>query len=92
MDVLLDQHFNLPITIYCNNNSAVALTQNTGSHSKIKHVNIKTHWICKAVTLSEILVEPISSVENIVDLFTKSLSCPELKILIKKMGMEYLDI
>jgi len=41
----VDQHFDLPITLYCDNNSAIALTQNTSGHSKIKHVDIKTHWI-----------------------------------------------
>jgi len=44
------------------------------------------------VTLGEILVKSISSEENIADLFTKSFSCPKLEILIKKIGMEYLNI
>ena len=85
----VDQYFNFAITVYCDN---IALTQNTGGHSKIKCVNTKTYWIREAVTLGEIIVEPILSEENIVDLFTKSLSHSKLEILIKKMGMEYLDI
>ena len=87
----VDQHFNLPITVYCDNNSAMALTQNTSGHSKIKHINVKTHWIHKAVNIGEILVKPISSEENIAYIFMKSLPCLKLEALIKKMGMEYLE-
>ena len=85
----VDQHFDLLITMYCNNNSAVALTQNNSGHRKIKHINIKTHWIHEAIDIGEILVAPILSKENIANIFMKSLLCPKLEALIKKMGMEY---
>lgn len=87
----VDQHFDLPMTVYCDNNLAIVLTQNTSGHSKIKHVDIKTHWIHEAVTFGDIHVEPVSSEENIVDIFTKSLSRPKLENLIKMMGMEFLE-
>jgi hypothetical protein len=41
----VDQSFDLPIIIYCDNDAAVTATQNTSGHSKLKHVDIKVHWI-----------------------------------------------
>jgi hypothetical protein len=88
----VDQSFNLLIIIYCNNDAAVTAMQNTSGHSKLKHVNIKVHWIREAIKLGFIHVEPILTEENVADIFTKSLSCPKPEYLIKKMGMEFLDI
>jgi len=70
----VDQYFNLPITIYYDNDAAVALTKNFGGHTKIKHVNVKTHWIREAINLDDIIVVPIDTAENIADIFMKSLS------------------
>src|ERR1700678_4452989 len=35
----VDQSFNLPIIIYCDNDAAVTATRNTSGHSKLKHVD-----------------------------------------------------
>jgi hypothetical protein len=88
----IDQSFDLPIIIYCDNDAAVTATRNTGGHGKLKHVDVKIHWIREAVKLGFIHVAPISSAENIADIFTKSLSRPRLEYLIKKLGMEFLDL
>ena len=88
----IDQSLDLPIIIYCDNDAAITATRNTSGHGKLKHVDVKVHWIREAVKLGFIHVEPISSVENIADIFTKSLSRPRLEYLIKKLGMELLDI
>lgn len=87
----VDIYVDRPITVFCDNNAAVALTQNTGGHSRIKHVNVKTHWIREAVACGDIHVHPISTEENVADLFTKSLPRAKLEYLIKKMGMEFLE-
>ena len=67
----------LPIIIYCDNDAAITATQNTSGHGKLKHADVKIHWIGEAVKLGFIHIEPISSVENIADIFTKSLSRPK---------------
>ena len=88
----IDQSFELSIIIYCNNDATITATQNTSGHSKLKHVDVKIHWIQEAVKLGFIHVKPISSEENIADIFTKSLSCPKFEYLMKKLGMEFLDM
>ena len=87
----VDQSFDLLIIIYCYNDAAVTATQNTSGHSKLKHVDLKVHWIQEAVKLGFIHVEPISTEENVADIFTKLLSRPKLEYLIKKLGMEFLN-
>jgi hypothetical protein len=41
----VDQSFNLPIIIHCDNDAAITATRNTSGHSKLKHVDLKIHWI-----------------------------------------------
>ena len=35
----LNQSYDLPITIYCDNEAAVILVENANGHSKIKHLD-----------------------------------------------------
>jgi len=53
---------------------AIALTKNMKDHGKIKHIDIRHHYIRELVKSGAILLEQIPSAENIADLFTKPLS------------------
>ena len=88
----VDQLFDLPIVIYCDNDTVITATRNTSGHSKLKHVDLKVHWIQETVKLGFVHVEPISSAENIADIFTKSLPRTKLEYFVKKMGMEFLNL
>jgi len=39
----------LPFKIKCDNNTAITLTKNSIGHSRVKHTDIKHHWIREAV-------------------------------------------
>ena len=52
----LDQYYNLPVTLHCDNRAAKALAETTTAHSKIKHVAMKSHWIREAVEHKEIKI------------------------------------
>ena len=41
----LDQYYDLPVSLHCDNRAAKALTNNANGHSKIKHVAMKSHWV-----------------------------------------------
>jgi hypothetical protein len=88
----LDQFYDLPVTIYCDNEAAVTLAKNANGHSKIKHISMKAHWIREIVEAEEVLVEGISSEENVADIFTKALHRPKHEKFINMMGMESLNI
>eukprot|EP00253_Pinus_taeda_P036237 PITA_36237 len=42
VDVCIDQ----PITVYCDNTSAISLSKNIVMHSRTKHIPIKYHFLC----------------------------------------------
>jgi hypothetical protein len=63
----------LPGTLYCDNRGAVDLTKNTKSHSKVKHIDIRHHFIRELVQKGGLKVDFIRGNENPADLFTKPL-------------------
>jgi hypothetical protein len=77
----------LPFEIRCDNNAAITLTKNSSGHSRMKHTNIKHHWIREAVEAGEIVVTKIPTEENIANLFTKALPRPQFEKLVKMMGL-----
>ena len=62
-----------PAILYNDNSGAVLLTQNTKNNIKVKHINIRYHYICECVEDREIEVCHIASTNNLADMFTKQL-------------------
>ena len=65
--------YSTPGLIRGDNRGAIALTKNTRDHSKIKHIDIRHHYIRDLVQSGNIIFEQVSSTDNLADLFTKSL-------------------
>ena len=78
--------------VYCDNEATVTLAKNANGHSKIKHISMKAHWIREIIETKEVLVEGISSEENVADIFTKALHHPKHEKFVNMMCMEFLDI
>lgn len=55
------------------NRGAVALTKNTRNHAKVKHIDIREHYIRELVHAGDLSVEFIRGNANPADLFTKPL-------------------
>ena len=53
---------------------AIALTKNTKDHGKVKHIDIRHHYIHDLLQSGVINIEQVSSVDNLADLFTKPLT------------------
>lgn len=62
-----------PGILYNDNSGAVALTKNTKHNSRVKHIDIRHHFICDCVENGNIRVLHVSSADNLADLFTKAL-------------------
>ena len=62
-----------PITLFCNNNEAVAQSKNPRNHKKGKHIERKYHIIRDIVARGNIVVAKIDNANNLVDSFTKAL-------------------
>jgi len=70
----VDVEHNLPGIIKGDSRGGIMLTKNTKDHGKVKHIDIRHHYICKLVKSGTIAIEKVASADNPADLFTKPLS------------------
>jgi hypothetical protein len=66
-----------PPLIYCNNDTAVRLAEDQVWHSKVKHIHVKYHYVCKQILQKKLKVTHVCTKDNMADLFTKALSRPD---------------
>jgi hypothetical protein len=62
-----------PTPLYCDNQGTVLCTHDPQSHSRMKHIDIRAHFIRDTVNHRLVDVHHIPSVENPADLLTKPL-------------------
>eukprot|EP00253_Pinus_taeda_P022908 PITA_22908 len=62
-----------PISILCDNTSAISISKNPVMHSKTRHVPIKYHFLCEQVLEQKVKLENVPSKEQVADIFTKPL-------------------
>ena len=62
-----------PVTLYCDNNGAVAQSKEPRNHGKGKHVKRKYHLIRDIVQRGDVSVTKNATMENLADPFTKAL-------------------
>ena len=65
--------YSSPGQIKGDNRGAIALTKNTKDHGKVKHIDIRHHYIRELVQSGAINIDYVSSHDNLANLFTKSL-------------------
>ena len=65
--------YSLPGIIKGDNRGAIALTKNTKDHGKVKHIDMRHHYIRELLESGKIVMEQVSSANNLADLFTKPL-------------------
>ena len=62
-----------PTTILCDNNAAINLSEDPLLHDRVKHIDIKHHFLRERVQSNEITLSYINTYDNIADIFTKAL-------------------
>lgn len=87
-----DLHISLdqPISVYCDNKSAIYLAHNPIFHERTKHIEIDCHVIREKIQTGLIHLLPVSSAAQLADVLTKPLPAPSFNSLISKLGL--LDI
>jgi len=63
-----------PGVIKGDSRGAIALTKTTKDHRKVKHIDIRHHYLRELVKAGSILFKQVPSVGNLADLFTKPLA------------------
>ena len=64
---------NLPTPLFCNNNGTVACTHDPHGHTRMKHIDLRQHFIRECVNRGLINVLRVPGKENVADIFTKAL-------------------
>ncbi len=65
------------IIIYCDNQSAIALTLNLKYHARTKHIEIYYHFVRKNISFKDVMLQYYPIEEMITNVFTKKM--PKVK-------------
>ncbi|KAJ9552664.1 hypothetical protein OSB04_016709 [Centaurea solstitialis] len=85
---VLDYGYKLKrVPIYCDSESAIAITSNPVQHSKTKHIDIRYHFIKDNVEKGNIEMFFVQTDYQLADLFTKPLDEKRFNFLVSKLGM-----
>jgi hypothetical protein len=84
LNILSDQ---API-LYCDNQSAIAISENDKFHNRTKHIDIRHHFIREALKNKEVELKWIESKEQDTDILTKSLAKPLFEKLRSRIMMD----
>ena len=76
-----------PVTLYCDNTSAINISKNLVMHTKTKHIAIKYHYLRELVQDKEVKMEYVNTKEKIADIFTKALPKDSHEYLRGKLGV-----
>ena len=57
--------------VHCDSQSAIDLSKNTMYHVRTKHIDVRYHWIMKAIEKQLFQIRMIHTYENTVDKMTK---------------------
>ncbi|GJU41696.1 retrovirus-related pol polyprotein from transposon TNT 1-94 [Tanacetum coccineum] len=74
------------VPIFCDNTSAIVISNNLVLHSRTKHIDIRYHFIRDHILKGDIELYFIPTQYQLADIFTKPLDEPPFKRLIVKLG------
>ena len=75
------------IPIFCDNTSAIAMTQNPVQHSKTKHIEVRHHFIRDHVEKGNICLISVPTEDQLADILTKALDESRFNFLRANLGM-----
>ena len=85
-----DIHYKM-VPIFCDNTSAIAISNNPVLHSRTKHIDIRYHFIRDHILKGDIELHFIPTEYQLADIFTKPLDEPTFSRLKAELGMLNID-
>ena len=79
-----------PITVYCDNNGAIAQAKEPWSHQRSKHVLRCYHLIREIIAHNDVIMERVPTDDHVADPLTKVLSQRKFEHHLKSMGIRYM--
>ncbi|KAK2994415.1 hypothetical protein RJ640_009642 [Escallonia rubra] len=77
----------IPIEIYVDNKSAIALAKNPVFHDRSKHIDTRYHFIRESIAKKQVQVKFVKSEDQVADIFTKPLNREVFEKLRSRLGM-----
>jgi len=81
----------MKVTLFVDNNSAIALMKNLVFHGRSKHIDIKYHFIRECVEREQILVKRVCTNEQKADALIKPLAAVKLAVMRHLLGVRELS-
>nr|GEU38934.1 retrotransposon protein, putative, unclassified [Tanacetum cinerariifolium] len=78
------------IPLYCDSQSAIALSYNSMQHSRMKHIAFRYQFIKQQIENEIVELYYVKTAYQLENIFTKALTRVRIKFLIKRLGMQSL--
>lgn len=76
-----------PVTLHCDNQSALHIARNPVFHERTNYIEIDCHFTRDKVIEGLIQLTYLPTQSQLADVFTKPLSSPQLQNLLSKLGV-----
>ena len=73
--------------VWCDNKSAIALTENPVFHERMKHIKIDVHFIRDKIIAKKLEVKYVNSKNQVADILTKAWPTASFKYLRSKFNV-----
>ena len=81
-----------PTLLYCDNDAAICIAEDSVLHSNTKHFRVKLHYVHDQVQMGELKILWVPSADNVVDILTKSLNCTAFDRLCLSLGLRAIEV
>ncbi|OWY92149.1 RxLR effector protein [Phytophthora megakarya] len=76
-----------PTVVNVDNQSAIAMANNPVHHQRTKHIHSRYHFIRERIAMEDVVLEYVSTKDNIADLLTKAVTVDVLNALRGRLGV-----